>query len=105
MAFDCGCAAGGREAADVHVRQPDPNGKGMDKLFQHRIHEYIHGRFWGMDEAQGEGAILKQWKQPRMIYWNLTALNKRFGCGMRDNEIYKVPIQGLDGTGAWATDG
>ena len=25
-----------------------------------------------------------------MIYWNLTALNKRFGCGMRDNEIYKV---------------
>ena len=29
-------------------------------------------------------------KQPRTMYWNLTMLNKRFGCGMSDNEIYKV---------------
>ena len=29
-------------------------------------------------------------KQPRTMYRNLTMLNKRFGCGMGDNEIYKV---------------
>ena len=46
---------GGGKAAGVHVHQAEPNGKGVDKLFQHRMHEDIHGRVRGMDEAQGEG--------------------------------------------------
>lgn len=34
--------------------------------------------------------ILKQWKRPRTIYANLMKLNKAFGCGMTDEQIYKV---------------
>ena len=34
--------------------------------------------------------ILKQWKTPRTIYANLMKLNKKFGCNMTDEQIYKV---------------
>ena len=48
------------------------------------------GEFGGWMRHKARVAILKQWKKPRTIYRNLMALNKRFGCGMGDNEIYKV---------------
>lgn len=34
--------------------------------------------------------ILKQWKRPRTIYANLMKLNKKFGCNMTDEHIFKV---------------
>ena len=34
--------------------------------------------------------IVKQWKRPKTIYKNLMALNRKYRCGMSDEEIYKV---------------
>ncbi len=34
--------------------------------------------------------IVKQWKRPKTIYKNLMTLNRKYHCGMSDEEIYKV---------------
>ena len=34
--------------------------------------------------------VMKQWKRPRTIYRNLGYLNRKYKCGFKHDDIYKV---------------